>query len=806
MDHYTVKPKNKPAPQRVSLQAAKWHAANPVSLPAIAGAFLLGICVLQLQADLQVPIWTQSELLAFLPVLGLFFYYRPDHRVLIALLLGYMWALLFAHSYLQQRLENHLEGQEILIKGRVVGLVVQGEQSVRFNFVIDEYVSLSGVNRQNMPHKIRLSWYRNKHVISSGEEWQLLVKLKAPHGFLNPQSFDYEKWLYQQGVHATGYVRKSAKNQLHNTASTGFNINNSRQTLQQLILQLPDQSSSTGLLQALSIGDKSQISAQQWQVLIASGTSHLLAISGLHIGLVAGLVFFVTRKTVPARLIRLISAQQYAALASIIIGGIYTALAGFSVPTQRAFIMLLVVMLAVLLKRPAFSINTLSLALLAVLIVDPVSVLGVGFWLSFAAVLLILLIVKSRSQRQSSLFKAVGVQWQIALAMLPLSVLLFQQGSLISPLANMFMIPLVGLLVVPLALFASFMSFINIAWSIWLFTLADDLLGLGWQVLVWMVQLPVATWQQPVVPLLYAVLALLGGVLLLFPRGFPLRYFGAVLLLPMLLYIADKPARNDFWLTLLDVGQGLSILIRTHENALLYDTGSKFGERYDIGQQVIVPYLRAVGVKQLELLMISHADNDHAGGAATILEQIDVKRLLVGGRLNDYSLPDKAYAVSCEAGDKWQWDGVVFEVLHPVADYVKTNNKSCVLSVSNKQKRVLLTGDIERLAELSMLKSSPSTLSSDVLIVPHHGSNTSSSLELLKSVDPQLAVVSAGYKNRFKHPTRKIQSRYKERHIKMLNTAYEGAIQLKFSENIQGGLIEVQRQRKEQVHYWNHRF
>jgi len=805
MDHYKAKPKSNHDLKRIFQHAAKLRAKEAVNLLSIALAFLLGVCVLQLQPDLQAPVWTQAELLAFLPILGLVFYFRPDHRVLIALLLGYMWALLFAHCYLQQRLQNHLEGQEILIKGKVVGLVIQGEQSTRFNFVIDEYESVINLNKQNMPHKIRLSWYRNKPVISSGENWQLLVKLKAPHGLFNPNSFDYEKWLYQQGVHATGYVRKSTDNQLLNIGSIGLSINSSRQMLQRLISQLPDQSNA-GLLKALSIGDKSQISPQQWQVLIASGTSHLLAISGLHIGLVAGLVFFVTRKAIPARLIHSISAQQYAALASIFIGGIYTALAGFSVPTQRAFIMLLVVMLAVLLKRPAFSLNTLSLALLVVLIIDPISILGVGFWLSFGAVLLILLIVNSRSQRQSSLFKAVSVQWQIALAMLPLSVLLFQQGSLISPLANMFMIPLVGILIVPLALLASFMSFIFIDWSIWLFTLAGDLLGLGWQALVWMGQLPVATWQQPVVPIHYAVLALLGGVILLFPRGFPLRYSGAVLLLPMLLYVPEKPARNDFWLTLLDVGQGLSILIRTHENALLYDSGSKFGERYDIGRQVVIPYLRTVGVKQLGMVMISHADNDHAGGASTVLEQIGVKRLLVGGRLNDFSLPHKAHAVRCEAGDKWQWDGVIFEVLHPSTDYVKTNNKSCVLRVSNMQKSVLLTGDIERLAELNMLKTSAPMISSDVLIVPHHGSNTSSSLELLKSVDPQLAVVSAGYKNRFRHPTKKIESRYKERYIEMLNTAYEGAIQLKFSENIQGGQIEVKRQRKEQVHYWNHRF
>ena len=805
MDHYKIKSRPGHGPKRISQRTFKLSSIKPIILPSIAFAFLLGVCLLHLQPDLQMPIWTQAELLAFLPLPGLIFYYRANQRVFMALILGYLWALLFAHSYLQQSLDNELESHEILLKGKVAGLVTQGERSTRFNFIVDEYKSTVNLNRQNMPHKIRLSWYRNKQIISSGESWQLLVKLKAPHGFLNPNSFDYEKWLYQQGVHATGYVRNSTENQLLDRGSFGLNIDVSRQSIQRAIAKLPDVSNAA-LLQALSIGDKSRISVQQWQVLIASGTSHLLAISGLHIGLVAGLVFFITRRIIPVRLLHLFSAQQYAALASIFVGGIYTALAGFSVPTQRAFIMLLVIMLAVILKRPAFSINTLSLALLAVLIIDPISPLGVGFWLSFGAVLLILLIVKSRSQGKSSLFSAVSVQWKIALAMLPLSVLLFQQGSLISPVANMLMIPLVGLLVVPLALIASLISFISVDSGIWLFKLAGDLLGPGWQFLLWIVELPVATWQQPVVPIPYAVLALIGGVILLFPRGFPLRYSGGILLLPMLLYAPEQPDKNDFWVTLLDVGQGLSILVRTHEKALLYDAGPKFGERFDIGQQVVIPYLRAIGVKKLDVLMISHADNDHSGGTSSVLNQVAVQRVLVGGSSEEFSLPHGAHAVSCGAGDKWQWDGVLFEVLHPATRYTKTNNKSCVLRVSNKHKSALLTGDIERLAELSMLKNAAEKVSSDVIIVPHHGSNTSSSIELLKSVNPQLAVVSAGYNNRFKHPTNKIKSRYRVRGIEMLNTAYEGAIQLKFSENIHGGQIEVIRQRKEQVHYWNHRF
>ena len=805
MDQVKVNQRSNYGPEQNSSRLAKLRINAVTSLPSIALAFLLGVCALQLQPDLQIPVWTHSELVALLPFVGLSFYFRPDRRILLALLLGYLWALMFAHAYLQYRLGNELEGQEILIQGKIAGLVNQGEHAARFNFIIDAYKSSAHLNKQNMPRKIRLSWYRNKELISTGEYWQLLVKLKAPHGFNNPNLFDYEKWLYKQGIHATGYVRKSTTNQLLDKAAFGLNIDGLRQSLQRRISQLPDQSSAA-LIQALSIGHKSLISPQQWDVLIASGTSHLLAISGLHVGLVAGMVFFVTRKIVPSRFLGLLSAQQYAALVSVLVAGMYTALAGFSVPTQRAFIMLLVVMLAVFLKRPVLSLNTLSLALLAVLIHDPVAVLGVGFWLSFCAVLLISLIVLSRRQSSSSWSKAIKIQWLIALAMLPLSVLLFQQGSLISPLANTFMIPLVGLLVVPISLLASLLNFISVDLSIWLFSLAGWLLGLGWQVLLWLVDMPVATWQQPVVPTLYAVIALLGGVILLFPGGFPMRYTGGILLLPMLLYVPEKPVSSDFWVTVIDVGQGLSILIRTQDKALLYDAGSKIGKHFDIGQKVVVPYLRAIGVQHLDMLMISHADNDHAGGASAVLDRLNVRRLLVGGRLSDFPLPADSRAMACGAGEKWQWNGVLFEVLHPGSRYTKNNNMSCVLRISNAQSSILITGDIEKSAEIDVLKYAAGRISSDVLIVPHHGSNTSSSVSLIQAVNPQLAVVSAGYKNRFRHPTRKIESRYKELGIEVLNTAYEGAIQLEFSQNPQGDKIHVKRQRKEQVHYWNHRF
>lgn len=570
-------------------------------------------------------------------------------------------------------------------------------------------------------------------------------------------------------------------------------------------------------MQALTIGHKSNISTRQWQVLRNTGTSHLMAISGLHIGLVAGLVFFLVRKLVPVWLLRFSSAAQFAAIISLLVAGFYALLAGFSVPTQRAFIMLLVFMSAILLKRPAFSINTLSLALIAVLLINPVSVLSVGFWLSFVAVIIIALVSSSRIETKpgiqasrlpgwlSGWVKGIRIQWLIALGMLPLSVLLFQQGSIISPIANMLVIPLVGMLVVPMALIASFTSVFSAEISSWLFTQASMLLSFVWLLLDWLAQSPFASWQRSAVPMQQSILALSGGLLLLMPRGFPLRYSGIILLLPMLFYVPAKPARGDFWITVLDVGQGLSVLIETSEKALIYDTGARFSDRFDIGQRVVIPYLQYIGVQQIDTLMISHGDNDHAGGADSILQMAKVKKVLGEADAIKSHQQDGVMALPCKAGISWSWNMVSFEVLHPQKKYSKTNNRSCVLKVWNDQYSLLLTGDIELKAEKHLLKQQQGKLTVDVLLVPHHGSNTSSSANLLEALKPGMAIVSAGYNNRFGHPTQKVLRRYSQLGIRVLNTAYDGAIQIKFEQSASNEPLQALRQRKRD-HYWNHRF
>ncbi len=805
------------------------------SLITVAFSVLLGVCLLHLQPELQRSVWTGAELLMFLPVCLWFFYRRAHGRAVMAFFAGYLWALLFAHSYLNQQLSDELAGSTLLLEGQVSGVVARSEQSIRFNFevqtCISEQNSAESTNRQKAilcrlfkPSLVRLSWYYNDQMLRTGERWRLKVRLKQAHGMQNPGGFDYEKWLYQQGVHATGYVYqvKGASTENLRIAAASPSMDGLREHLIQLISTLPDRRFQ-GLLQALTVGYKSQISAEQWQLMRNTGTSHLMAISGLHIGLIAGLVFFLVRWLTPVQILKGVSAQQVAALISLAAALFYALLAGFTVPTQRAFIMLLVIMLAILFKRPAFGANTLALALLGVILTNPVAVLSAGFWLSFLAVMIISLVSSARlrythsGQADAAFIRAknsadrwlqgLRIQWLIALGMLPLSVLLFQQGSVISPVANMLVIPLVGFLVVPLVLLASFISMVSTEAALWVFMLASDVMALIWYILQWLGESPVASWKSASIPLLHGFLALAGVFLLLMPRGFPLRFAGIILLMPMLLYEADRPPRGDLWVTVLDVGQGLSVVLQTHEKTLLYDTGARFGERFDMGEKTILPYLQFTGVEQLDTLLVSHGDNDHAGGAQAILKQMKVLNILAGDGAVQASDSGNSYVSICRSGQHWHWDGVDFEILHPARHYKKANNRSCVLKVSGKNYSLLLSGDIEAKAERKLLKSAGAAdkLQADVLVVPHHGSNTSSSAAFLRSIKPRLAIVSAGYRNRFGHPTNQVLQRYSAQGVEVLNTAYEGAIQVKFSKTEENRHLQISKQRKSRIHYWNHR-
>jgi competence protein ComEC len=569
-----------------------------------------------------------------------------------------------------------------------------------------------------------------------------------------------------------------------------------RQTIAEKLDSLPIQSQYIGIIKALTIGDKHDVTQQQWDVFRQTGTVHLLAISGLHIGLVSGLMYFIVL-SIGARL-SFTSPQQFAAISAISVGLFYSALAGFSVPTQRSLLMLTIAMMAITWQRNVTATNTLALALVGVLLLDPLAVLSAGFWLSFLAVMLIVYSLAGRLGRARYGLSAIKIHWVTALGLAPLLLYYFQQISVVSPLSNFFTVPVISFLVVPLCLLGVLLLFFLPTLANQLFVLIDTIIHYLWLVLIEMVELPYATIQSALPPFYSVPLALVGVFILLAPKGLPARWLGLVMLLPLSFVDLIKPDTGQVRFTLLDLGQGLSAVVETSTHTLLFDSGAKYSDRYDMGSAVIIPFLTHRGINEIDTFIISHADNDHIGGAESIIKHTKVKQILS-------SVPDALaqHAVEqCRAGQSWVWDQVSFEILSPIEGALDgENNNSCVLKVSSNYGSLLLTGDIEKPAEQWLLQSSTEALNSDILIAPHHGSKTSSTRPFLEQVNPQIILVPAGYKNKFSFPHQQVIERYDDLMIPWVNTADRGALIVDVSSSV----LDIKSARSIQGKYWNSR-
>ncbi|MDH5512532.1 MAG: DNA internalization-related competence protein ComEC/Rec2, partial [Gammaproteobacteria bacterium] len=550
-----------------------------------------------------------------------------------------------------------------------------------------------------------------------------------------------------------------------------------------------------GIIVALANGDGRGLDKQQWEVLRRTGTLHLVAISGLHISLIAGVVFFVTRRlwSLPGSTVLRVPAPQFGAVCALLAAGFYAALAGFVVPTQRALIMLTVAMSGILLRRRFPPSQLLAAAGLVVLIHDPLAVMAAGFWLSFAAVGVILLVIQGDRPGKTLAWKLGYIQWAIALGMLPLMLALFHQVSLAAPVANMLAVPVFDLLAVPLTLLGALLLGIAPEVSGLLFQVAAWLLHLLWQVLEWLAQLPFSQWSQPAPPWWALLAGVVGVMLLLAPRGWPARWVGAMWLLPLLLVRPAVPLPGEVWMTLLDVGQGLAAVVRTHGHTLLFDAGPRYGQ-FDTGQAVVEPYLRANGVRRLDALLISHGDNDHTGGAESVLRAFPVYRLLTSdpGNLSG--------AQPCQRGQSWNWDGVEFLVLAPDDDGAKRpNDLSCVLRIHSRHGRILLPGDIEAGSEKILVQRWGERLRAEILVAPHHGSKTSSTPGFIEAVAPRHVLFPVGYRNRYRHPHPDVARRYAERGIQLHDSAAAGALEIRL---LAGGPV-VSAYRDRHRRYWH---
>jgi len=718
-------------------------------------------------------------------------------RYLSVYLLGFVWAAAYAQFLAGHQLTKPLEGREILLVGQVDSLPTSSQRATQFLFQVERVVSPMAAS--SFPKTIRLNWYNKNNRLRAGERWQLLVKLKRPHGLANPYGFDYEKWLFQQQIGASGYVRESSSNRRMAAAGIG-SIAAWRESIKEYIERAVQGAEHESVIKALVLGDRSDISVQQWDVFRRTGTSHLIAISGLHIGLLAGLLFAGVRFV--AIRVRYIScwALPLALFFSFSGAALYAALAGFSLPTQRALLMLSLVLLAIYWKRHYSAFHIILVALLGVLIYDPLAPMSVGFWLSFAAVAVILFSILGRLKRPKPIVQLLQLQAFIAIGLMPLVVYFFQQVSLVAPLANALAVPWASFVVVPLLLIAMLVALLNDFLSINILQLVHTLLDYQWHVLNYLAELEFSNISFSYVNWVAGLTAMLGGLLLLLPRGFIAKPLAAVFFIPLLWPMpADRLAATEFSLTLLDVGQGLAAVIQTREHTLVFDTGAKYSDKGDLASMVVMPYLSGEGVAKIDRLVISHGDNDHAGGAKTILAGIPVGKIYT-------SVPDKFphhAAIHCQQGQHWHWDGVDFEFLSPIADTVfEGNNASCVLKVSSTNGAALLTGDIEKAAEKSLLLNQRAKLESAVLIAPHHGSRTSSTAEFIDAVNPQYVLFPSGYRNRFGFPKEEVLSRYQKRGITGFSTANDGAIQFRF---LIAQAIELNRFRQQHSMFWSWR-
>jgi len=722
-------------------------------------------------------------------------FYETAARSLFLFLIGMSWAQIHALQYLRHVLPEQLAGSDVVITGKIRDIPVNDAKLRRFIIEVEGFDA--GAYAGASPERIKLSWYHGEPV-RSGETWRLEVRLKPPHGFMNPGGFDYEAWLFQRGIHATGYVRDNELNQrlapAHPADSGAI-----RQHIAETIASVLSNSDFAGLVTALAVGDRAGISASQWRALINTGTNHLMAISGLHIGLAAGFGFGLCRRLAPVRLMRHLPAQHLAMVVAVLTAALYAMLAGFAIPTQRALLMLLVFVAANLCRRTTRPMDVLFTALILVLAWDPAAVMSAGFWFSFMAVAVIFYTMTG-SVVNSRWLKWGWLQIVIALALFPLSLFMFQQVSLVSPLANLLLVPYVSLLVVPLVLLGVVFTSVSATVAAVLFVCAGGLFQLVWPGLQWLSEMPGSHWVGAQPGMIHTVLALAGVAVLLAPRVRYWRLAGGVLLLPLLLSRPDNPVKGAFELTVLDVGQGLAVVVRTHSRTLVYDTGARFSERLDSGEAVLLPFLRHRGVDRVDRLVISHGDGDHIGGAATLLEAYPETPVL-GQGIDQLHAASRQY---CRAGQRWEWDGVAFTVLHPDDGvYTASNNRSCVLKIDAAGGSALLAGDIERKVEARLVREMPEELEAHVLVAPHHGSNTSSTTRFIQAVSPRSVIFAAGYRNRYHFPARNVVERFLGQGAGLYTTGLSGAIRVVFDPG--GGMPELERYRENHGKYWRHR-
>jgi competence protein ComEC len=718
--------------------------------------------------------------------------------------IGWFHAELRAGQRLQEALAPALEGRDLVLTGTVAELPRVSALGVRFVLevesaqLVDKRQGAAPAERPvDVPQRVSLAWFQGWDVdtalsrpalpLVAGDRWRLPVRLKRPHGAVNPHGFDLERWLFEQDLRATGHVRPGAQRL---EAAAAHPLERLRQHWRDAILLRVADPAAAGVLAALAVGDQAAIDSEGWELFRITGVAHLMSISGLHITmwawLAAGVVGWAWRRS-PRLMLRL-PAQTAGLIGGLVLAALYAGVAGWGVPAQRTVLMLAVVVALRLAGRQWPGLLVLLASAVAVTLFDPWAVGQAGFWLSFFAVGL-LMVSEPVSRPAAPALQSLSAQvWRDHLQALlrtqatatvglaPLAMVFFQQVSVVGFAANLVAIPLVTLLVTPLALIGLLLppAWTLAAGAVQGLTAFLELLA-GW---------PLAVWSAAAAPPWAVASGLLGGALLVMPLPWRLRGLGLPLMLPLLAPHMDRPPEGRFETVVVDVGQGTAVLVRTAQHLLVYDAGPQYTPEADAGQRVLLPLLRARGEQAVDHLVLSHRDLDHVGGAASLIKALPVRQL--SSSLEAFH-PLRAMLPThqrCDAGQRWRWDGVDFEMLHPAAAEhpptgtlpARPNALSCVLRVSDASgRRLLLTGDIEAAQETALLAREGPNLKSDALLVPHHGSRTSSTEAFIQAVAPRWALAQAAYRSRFGHPAPDVVARYEARSIPVLRTDRCGA-------------------------------
>lgn len=757
-------------------------------------AFLCGVLILQTFTFLPSKEWVVYGVLLTFFIEFIFRKRYPYLRYISAFLLGFSWVLWYVLGLYSWNLPVEWEGKPLIINGYIDSIPDNTDSKISFLFLVENFQS------KKIHSIIKLSSQdENLKSLHAGDKWQFKVKLKRIHGVMNPGGFDYESWALQEGIRANGYIVISQENQLLESHWYHGLLNRIREKLKNKIeVNLP-QSNTSPWIVALALGERQNISAENWEILRNTGTNHLMAIAGLHIGLMSSFIFLLAswcwRRI--SKLMFIFPAQLVGGFCAFMMAILYSALAGFSIPAERTCIMLSIALITLIAQRVIAVWQAWSIALLAVLLINPLCVLTESFWLSFCSVALIIFGVSGRLNPHNLWWKIGRIQWVITVGLIPLGIGLFQQFSIISFIANSIAIPWIGFVIVPLTLLGCFILIFSAKCGGLILLLADKLLAILWQILTYFSHL---SWgniylMMPNNWILFT--ACIAIIILLLPSGFPGKWFGVIGFLPLIFYQYPAPKSGEIRFSLLDVGQGLSAVIQTHKHVLVFDAGPKLSPNYDMGESVVTPFLRSIGIKKIDMLVISHPDNDHIGGANALFHYFKILKTKT-------STPDRLVSFPseyCFRGESWKWDEVNFTFLYPTSENLNLDNdSSCVLFITNKKnKSILLTGDIEKFAEKYLIQNDQKNLATDILVAPHHGSKTSAVSEFVEYAHPRFVLFPVGYLNRYHFPHVSVIEKYQQIHADLFETDRSGTIQFNLAENIPAPT----QYRLEKQRYWN---